>query len=200
MNQRESPAASRGSQGKGVVSATDFPRFTIKNLREVTFGRIIGRFDLEIGPVRLLECNLVADSNGHPKFVSAGAVKGYRGEYQSLVELDRDFRSEIFEAVTARLRAISSNQTRRRRRARATSGPKSKRRALTERWPSWAVPRSAGNVGTGSHLVGSAAARDRRNSNGARRAGRLGATPESRKVTIRAKRGPRSSGSPTLSR
>ena|ERR1700729_3459093 len=103
MNQNESPALeTRGARAD--LDATQFPRFEISNLRRVEYGRVRARFDLEVGPVRLLDCNLVVDRDGQPSFVGPGAVKDSYGSYRSTSELSRPFKEQVFEAVVSELR------------------------------------------------------------------------------------------------
>jgi hypothetical protein len=99
----KSPAQqTRGS--KADLERLPFPQFSVENLRRVSYGRICARFDLEMGPIRLLDCNGLAGEDGHPKFVAPGAIKdAYSKTYRATVELDRPFREAIFDAVLERL-------------------------------------------------------------------------------------------------
>jgi len=105
MNQKESPAR----QTQGSIEAdtprieTTFPQFEIANLRAVTWGRICGTFDLVIGPVTI-ECRIVANEDGRPKFVSPASIKeAYSGAYSSTVSLDRAFSAAVLERIVSEM-------------------------------------------------------------------------------------------------
>jgi hypothetical protein len=80
-----------------------FPRWEVANLRDVAFGRIHWAFDLIIGPVTI-ECRVVVDEDGRPKFATPAQIKeAFTQTYRSNVDVDRVFMRRVFDDVVARL-------------------------------------------------------------------------------------------------
>ena len=63
-------------------------------------------FDLKVGPLTLLDCNLVVDENDSPKFVAPAPIREkFSDTFRSTVDVDRKFIPRaVFDAVAVRMR------------------------------------------------------------------------------------------------
>lgn len=112
MSTTKSPARQTRDSIELGPSNSVFPPFSVRNLREVDYGRLRWVFELVVGPVTV-ECNVMADDAGQPKFVTQAAVKdAYTQSYRSTVKLDRAFRDEVFDVVAAALRGEEADTER----------------------------------------------------------------------------------------
>lgn len=112
MSQKES----RAGQTRGTIEAVDsdgFPCFRIRNLREVAWGKIRWVFDLQLDFITLLDCRVIATAEGRPRFVSPLQLKDTHSQaYRAAVELDPNFKAEVFRAVVAAIEPAPASRTR----------------------------------------------------------------------------------------
>jgi hypothetical protein len=109
MGKNASPARQmRGPQARG---ASAFPYFKVTNLRQVSWGKIRWLCDVEVGPITLLDCRVVAP-DGQPLFVAVAKIKDARSQtYRSTADVNPAFMRMVFDTVVASLNGTTQSGT-----------------------------------------------------------------------------------------